>query len=409
MSHDHNGTYVTHKPCINDHNTKSDGDWNDDEQSFELALKNPSRFADVMATEQPTWLSGEVEESPATPLTPTSSLDDVDTGANLNGQARVVSTPVPATMAVSATPEAELSDGSVSPVPPNDTLMKIFLYGSMKLMLTHQRPIIHVVVQDTIDQLRASLLVRNTFPDAVVAFAFTKDALHVAAERCDKPGATLLKSRLQDDDDYVAKLVSLPRARISLIRSEVKDRCAAISASAILGIGSALEVAQVIGSQLSNYTYTFLRVPPNFGAGGLIKCSLPYRNERIIAVIRELYFTGGTMSFASRFGHMFPVHFGNNGSPSREVPIPMVALVATALYATLYKWCTGEQQAHEFSTNAYMDVYAGHVNMFRHILKNQEQAFHVMMSNIYAQASTTPSTLSAVSPIAELDLNTLDE
>ncbi|KAF8269869.1 hypothetical protein EI94DRAFT_1699179 [Lactarius quietus] len=376
-----------HKPNVDD--AESDEEWNDSEQDFELTIKNPSKFCKVVDT-----------ESPATLQTLASGLDTLDTSANLSGCVTVVSTPGPAAkvipMAVSATSDADVYD-------------LVFLEGSMKVMLTHQRPIIHVVVQDAIKKLQASLLIRNTFPDAVVAFAFTKDALRLAAEQCDKPGATIVLSCLQDDEEYLAKLVSLLCACISLIRSEVKERCAAVSAAAILGIGSALEVARVIGSQLSNYTYTFLRVLPNFGAGGLIKCSLPYRNERIIAVIRELYFTGGTTSFASRFGHMFPVHFGNNGSPSRGVPIPMVALVATALYTTLYKWRIGEQQAVEFSANAYMDVYAGHVNTFRHILENRERAFHVMMSDIYARASTTPGTLSAAAPIAELNLNTLDE
>ncbi|KAI9436297.1 hypothetical protein H4582DRAFT_2078895 [Lactarius indigo] len=50
----------------------------------------------------------------------------------------------------------------------------------------------------------------------------------------------------------------------------------------------------------------------------------------------------------------------------------MVALVATALYATLYEWRTGEHQVSEFSQNAYMDVYQGHVNTFKHIQENRE-------------------------------------
>ncbi|KAF8264487.1 hypothetical protein EI94DRAFT_1805780 [Lactarius quietus] len=87
----------------------------------------------------------------------------------------------------------------------------------------------------------------------------------------------------------------------------------------------------------------------------------------------------------------------------------MVALVVTALYATLYEWHTGEQQTHKFSANVYMDVYAGHVNTLRHIMENQEGAFHIMMSDIHTQASTTPSTPSVAAPIAELDLNTLEE
>ncbi|KAF8269012.1 hypothetical protein EI94DRAFT_1726289 [Lactarius quietus] len=141
----------------------------------------------------------------------------------------------------------------------------------------------------------------------------------------------------------------------------------------------------------------------------MVKRSQPYRNERIIAVIRDLYFNGGPMSFVTRFGHLFPVQFADNGCPRREVPVPMVALVATALYATLYEWRSGEQQPQEFSANAYMDVYAGHVNTLRHVLENRERAFHLMMSDIYTQASNTPGTTSAAAPIADLDLNTLEE
>lgn len=60
---------------------------------------------------------------------------------------------------------------------------------------------------------------------------------------------------------------------------------------------------------------------------------------RIISVIRELYFTGGKSSFAHRFRTEFPVHeseeSAEDGNVTREMPIPMVALVATAVSATL--------------------------------------------------------------------------
>ncbi|KAF8264343.1 hypothetical protein EI94DRAFT_1805985 [Lactarius quietus] len=356
-------------------------------------------------------MSGEGDITPSTPLTLGSEFKTVDTHGNVSERASAFSTPGSATtsapIAISAMTEAYTIDGSDYPPLANNTPAKceaptvkgcqdshvnmnlVFMEGSTKLMLTHQRPIIWSIVQDTINNLQASLLVWNAFPDAVVAFAFTKDALH--------------------DEEYMAKLVSLPCAWISLIHSEVKDRCNAVSHAAILGISSATEVARVISNQLSHYTYTFPRVPPNFGAGSLMKCSLPYRNERIITVIQDLYFTGGSMSFASQFGHLFPVHFGDNGRPSCEVPVPMVALVATALYATLYEWHTGEQSTHGFSANSYMDVYAGHVNTLRHVMENRERAFHVMMSDIYTRANTTPGTPSAAAPIATLDLNTLDE
>ena len=40
----------------------------------------------------------------------------------------------------------------------------------------------------------------------------------------------------------------------------------------------------------------------------------------------------------------------------------------------------------DFSANAYLDVYNGHINMFSYIKEQQEGAYHVMMADIYAQA-----------------------
>ena len=47
-----------------------------------------------------------------------------------------------------------------------------------------------------------------------------------------------------------------------------------------------------------------------------------------------MFFTEETMSFANRFHDEFLTHQGNNGVVSREVPVAMVALVATAVSDT---------------------------------------------------------------------------
>jgi hypothetical protein len=61
----------------------------------------------------------------------------------------------------------------------------------------------------------------------------------------------------------------------------------------------------------------------------------PYQNDQIISVIQELYFTGGSGSFASCFDGWFPTYQGPNGDTHQEVPIPMLALVATAVWTFL--------------------------------------------------------------------------
>ena len=64
--------------------------------------------------------------------------------------------------------------------------------------------------------------------------------------------------------------------------------------------------------------------------------SRPYRNDRIIKIIQDIYFGGGSKLFAARFDRHFPRFEERDGTMSREVPIPMVALVATAVSSDIY-------------------------------------------------------------------------
>ena len=57
----------------------------------------------------------------------------------------------------------------------------------------------------------------------------------------------------------------------------------------------------------------------------------PYQNVQIIAAIRSLFFGASINSFANGFHHIFPLYTGPDGVMSHKVPIPMVALVATAV------------------------------------------------------------------------------
>ncbi|KAH9981826.1 hypothetical protein BJV77DRAFT_955002, partial [Russula vinacea] len=70
----------------------------------------------------------------------------------------------------------------------------------------------------------------------------------------------------------------------------------------------------------------------------------------------------------------------------REVPIPMVALVATALYAAINEWRTGIQVVAEFSASAYLDVYRGHIDTFDYIKEHRISCYHTTLAEIYRQA-----------------------
>ena len=66
------------------------------------------------------------------------------------------------------------------------------------------------------------------------------------------------------------------------------------------------------------------------------------------------------------------------------------------MYAVLYEWRHGDHQVGEFSTNAYLDVYQGHVNTLIHIQENRASVFHLMMLDIYKQAEQVLFSLSVL-------------
>ena len=89
-----------------------------------------------------------------------------------------------------------------------------FVPGSTRIILTGQRPIVCMVIQEAIDNLRASLLFVDAFPPASCALKFIHDALITAAESQSPAAADVLK-RLQEDKEYMAAMAPLVRVTFS--------------------------------------------------------------------------------------------------------------------------------------------------------------------------------------------------
>ena len=134
------------------------------------------------------------------------------------------------------------------------------------------------------------------------------------------------------------------RARIPIFRGEVKERCAQLVEDMFSPLKSLAEAKELADQQLDNYNYTyqisavsnqpfnrhmltFLQPTTNGRRSKL------YRNERIVTVIRDLFFTGGNLSYAHRFDIMFPRFQGPDGVFVCEMPEPMLGLVATGVRA----------------------------------------------------------------------------
>ncbi|KAH9017703.1 hypothetical protein EDB85DRAFT_1897491 [Lactarius pseudohatsudake] len=390
------GNQFAHDSDPNDNDIENEDDWLEDEQVVNVARKVLAKTAEVTITERPSWL---VDVTPPGAMQiPGRNVLDVDMSGSATGHGSASSTPRPRLqsepgastvelLATATTLQMEATTESSGVTWPTD--MELLPPGTSKLMLTHQNPLVRTVVQESIENLRASLMFSHAFPDGSVALTFIKEGLINAAKKL-KPGAADIQRRLEQDDDYVTKISQLVSVVMVLV-----------------------EVAVMAHGPLSHTLYAW-------GWVGMVACrrkflvgvpkrTHPYRNECIIEVIRELFFTGGKKSFSSHFNHLFPVYQGLDGTSSCEVPAPMVALVATAMYATLNEWRTGKSQVLEFSANTYLDVYRCNVMSLNYILNHRPNAYHVMMADIYSQASS--SSKFEDSPgvaIVELDLDDLE-
>jgi len=87
----------------------------------------------------------------------------------------------------------------------------LFFPGTNKVMLTVQRPLMRMVIQDAFDQIQKSLMFHNAFPDTFIALDFTRDGLLAAAESYDQ--ASDIYNRLMCDSEYMTKMTRLVSSR----------------------------------------------------------------------------------------------------------------------------------------------------------------------------------------------------
>ncbi|KAN0128211.1 hypothetical protein V8E53_013977 [Lactarius tabidus] len=409
-------TLAAHNLDPNDDGIENEDDWIEVGHAVDITRKMSARTAVSMAMERPSWQGAYTTNVLGVNLTGTTSghgsvaSTPCNSALQLEPKAPTAEPSVIATALQNEVLERSVTSGisEAKWAPETDLILPA---GGTKPLLTNQTSLVRSIVHDAIENMRAMLMFNHAFPDSALSSTFAKDSLLTAAEKQaekGKPGAAAVHSRLQHDVYHLAMIINLPRARIPLLQSEVKERCHDLSVPEILAIGSASKITEVIRLQLSDYTYTYPTAARSGLLSGLVQRTRPYRNARIILVIQELFFTGGDMSFASRFDHLFPVYQDNKCMLTREVPAPMVALVATALYATLHEWKSGKQHAIDFSANTYLDVYRAHIDTFKVIKEKRPNAYHVMMADIYTQASTTPEDTPGI-PIANIDLDTLED
>jgi len=75
-----------------------------------------------------------------------------------------------------------------------------------RVTLTTQHPLLRTVIQEAIENLRASLLFDDAFPNAIVTPLAIRECLMSAA---DNPKALMVKMRLTSDERYLTTMIRL--------------------------------------------------------------------------------------------------------------------------------------------------------------------------------------------------------
>jgi len=82
----------------------------------------------------------------------------------------------------------------------------VFSDGRTKILITSQQAIVHVVLQEAIENVHANLVFHHAFPDAGAALAGTRAAL-INAAMARFPSTADLHNRLLSDEEYMANMI----------------------------------------------------------------------------------------------------------------------------------------------------------------------------------------------------------
>jgi len=241
---------------------------------------------------------------------------------------------------------------------------------------------VKAVVQDSFPLAQCYVASVDAFPCPKEKVKMGRDVLYRAAT---EGGFDTIADRLSRDRWYGIWLSPLVDARISIFRGDVRS----VAGAAIASYGI-IDPYQADEYLLPDLTYIY----PVDPATKKLRDDKPYRHPAIETTIRAAFFNRkDSDDLIGLCGSSIP------GSEEPEVPIPMVALSATAIHAALDDYA-GPRGS--FSAELYKDTYLRHVATLENIKESNVQAFHVIMASLYTRCVKAGGR----KPIESLPINT---
>ncbi|KAG1831488.1 hypothetical protein EV424DRAFT_1342864 [Suillus variegatus] len=202
------------------------------------------------------------------------------------------------------------------------------------------------------------------------------------AEKC---GVDAIKKHLQVDELYALQLSALVDACIPIMRHELKDdACTNIDGYFRLGHKDFAKARILMEKLVYIHAMKF-----NVNNNATPIRNKPYQGELLVLLISNQLFHSSRaigMKFTSHF-----VEIAKNKLKHPKIPIPFLALVATAVYSALLWKSLGSPGKFNFSGNQFSEVYSYHIKSLEQLKHNAPRKFHYMMADIYEAAHTDSS------------------
>ncbi|KAG2031063.1 hypothetical protein BDR03DRAFT_986654 [Suillus americanus] len=137
----------------------------------------------------------------------------------------------------------------------------------------------------------------------------------------------------------------------------------------------------------------------------------PYQTQPVFLILHEVFFKQ-LKSVGVQFSQRF-CDIAKNKGGRPEIPIPMLAIVCTAIRATLLAKRNKSNDDFKFMGNQFLDIYNHHVSLLGSIQKKVPVKFHKMMSDIYEEVNRFHHSISGAydqdDSLSFLDLDGMDD
>ncbi|KAF7799076.1 hypothetical protein EIP86_010306 [Pleurotus ostreatoroseus] len=235
---------------------------------------------------------------------------------------------------------------------------------------------------------RVGMAVSEAWPGEARTASETQAAFNTT---CDDVGAATRKIRYQKDHVYAKYIGDVCEQRRSQLRGEVKSKAQVLVASAYKLEGGPVAIAEQVKDLLARKNYTFKNPEKRQGM---------YGHSIFELIIYRQWFIRADSEGCGRYSKEF-----------NPIPLPLIALVATAVHCALTDWESGTCQPsrNKFEYDIYEPIYRDHMaslsNWQRNNMARCAARQQGLWTRVWQLTGRQPPSINKVDDFDEADYN----